>query len=78
MSISDCQECRELWQAYLHAMAAWIDLRDRQAAVVASGDLESFWELDAQVDAAAQSSAKAKQKAIEHQRTRHPNEKAQV
>ena len=75
MSLSDCPECLTLWQAYLHATATCLDLRKRQAVVVASGDIESFWELDAKLDAAEQASVKAKQKAIEHQRTRHPNER---
>ena len=75
MSLSACQECLTLWQAYLHATETCIDLRNRQDAAVASGDIESFWKLDAELDAADRFRDKAKRKAIEHQGTRHPNER---
>ena len=75
MSLSDCQECLPLWQAYLRATETCMDLRKRQESAVASGDIESFWKLDADLDIADRVRDKTKRKAVEHQQTRHPNER---
>jgi hypothetical protein len=74
MSIRDCKECLTLWQAYLKAATACINLRMQQGVAAANEDVTGFKRLDAQLDAAEEASRRAKRRAAEHQRTEHPDE----
>jgi hypothetical protein len=74
MSIRDCQDCLTLWQEYLRAAARCIDLKTKQGAAAATGDVALFKKLDLQIDLAEESARRAKQWAHQHQRTQHPDE----
>ena len=74
MSIRDCQDCLTLWQEYLRAAARCIDLKTKQGAAAATGDVALFKKLDIQIDLAEEASQEAKRQAQLHQRTLHPDE----
>ena len=74
MSLHDCPECLQLWQAYVTAVARHADLELRQKLAASEDDLPTFKRLEREIAVAEEARKKTKQTIQHHTAQQHPHE----